>query len=126
MHRVVLDTNFLIIALKFRIDIFQELSRVLDVRFDVYILDKTINELEKLINKPKVNQFTINLVKSFIKRKNIKILRTSRNGYVDDLILSLKPGNLIVATQDKELKRKLKEKNIPIIIIRQKKYLELI
>ena len=126
MHRVVLDTNFLIIALEFRIDIFQELSRVLDVRFNVYILDKTINELEKLINKPKVNQFTINLVKSFIKRKNIKILRTSRNGYVDDLILSLKPGNLIVATQDKELKRKLKEKNIPIIIIRQKKYLELI
>src|SRR3989344_2458287 len=112
MHRVVLDTNFLIIALEFRIDIFQELSRVLDVRFNVYILDKTINELEKLINKPKVNQFTINLVKSFIKRKNIKILRTSRNGYVDDLILSLKPGNLIVATQDKELKRKLKEKNI--------------
>ena len=126
MHRVVLDTNFLIIALEFRIDIFQELSRVLDVRFNVYILDKTINELEKLINKPKVNQFTINLVKSFIKRKNIKILRTSRNGYVDDLILSLKPGNLIVATQDKELKRKLKLKDIPIIIIRQKKYLELI
>src|SRR3989344_2409022 len=126
MHKVILDTNFLIIALQYKIDIFQELSRILDVRFDVYIIDKTINELEKLINKPKVSQSIINLVKAFIKRKNIKILMTKQGSYADDAILSLKPKDIMVATQDKRLKEALKKKSIPIIIIRQRRYLQLI
>ena len=38
----------------------------------------------------------------------------------------LKPKDIMVATQDKRLKEALKKKSIPIIIIRQRRYLQLI
>ena len=48
-------------------------------------------------------------------------MRTKEKGSVDDLILGMR--NVIVATLDKELIRKLKEKGVRIIRLRQKKYL---
>jgi len=58
------------------------------------------------------------------KIKNYKVI--NYEGYADEAILkyALQNKNVIVATNDKELKEKLIENNIPVMVVRQKKYFE--
>ena len=49
-------------------------------------------------------------------------MKTKSNQKTDDLILDLASKNdFIVATQDKFLKSRLKEKSVPMMVLRQKK-----
>ena len=113
MHIIVLDTNIILDSLKFKVDLVEELKRICNFNHEIKILDKTLDELE---GKPNGK-----LALSWLKHKNIKLIN-SEKGYVDELLLRL-PRDYIIATNDKDLKRKLREKNHPIITLRQKKYL---
>ena len=132
MKKIILDTNFLVSVVKFKVDLFSELQRICDFKYTVYIVEGTINELEKLAEtgKPK-DTISAKISLELIKKKKIKIIKTplknKRVKNVDLLILNLiKKGNFIVATQDKELKREIGKKGVPLIVLRQKKYLKLI
>ena len=114
MYTIVLDTNIILDSLKFKIDLLEELKRICSFNYEIKILDKTLNELA---NNPNGK-----LALKFIKQKNIKLINTKNAGYVDDLLSKL-DKNHIVATSDKDLKRRLKTH--PIITLRQKKYLML-
>ena len=118
MKEIILDTNFLLIPGQFKVDIFSEIDRVCPFSYDLYVLDKSINELERIMGKDKP---AAKLALSLIKAKKLKILKTSEKKSVDDLILGM--NEVIVATLDKELIRRLKEKGTKIIRLRQKKYL---
>ena len=110
---IFIDTSFILTALKYRLDIFEEFKK-LDFKYDLYVLDKTLGELK---NK-KLGKLAIDL----IKKKNIKVKKTNNKKNVDYNLLKLK--NCIIATQDKALIEKLKKKKIKTIRIRQKKYIE--
>jgi hypothetical protein len=126
MQNIVLDTNFIVTAYKVKIDIFTEFKRVLDFKYQFYIIDKTMDELETLINKGSLTDKIGAIIgKQYLKRKNIKIIKTAKDNYVDELILALNPNTFIIATQDKELKKKLKNKKFKILTIRQKKHIVL-
>tara|TARA_Y100000034_G_C6854017_1_gene387802 strand:- start:1062 stop:1412 length:351 start_codon:yes stop_codon:yes gene_type:complete len=110
MHKIILDTNFLLSCLNFRIDFIREIKRISNFNYTLHIFKGTLKELEgKKLGK---------LAKDIIKKQNIKVIN-GKNSYVDKDILDLK-GNYIIATNDKELIKKLK---LPIIRIKQKKYL---
>lgn len=114
MQKIILDTSFLLTALEFKIDIFSELERICDFQYELCVLDKTLDELKgKRLGK---------IAEDIIKQKKINVIKTSE-GRVDELLLK-EEG--IIATQDQELKRLLKEKNKRIITIRQKKFLILV
>ena len=114
MKNVILDTDFLIHSLKFRISIKEELSRVCDFPFVAGVLDKTLEELQ---GKPLEK-----LAKAYIE-KELTIFKTSCDKPADDLLLF--QTGAVIATDDKELKERLKKANFPIISIRQKKYYHL-
>ncbi|MBS3101669.1 DUF188 domain-containing protein [Candidatus Woesearchaeota archaeon] len=126
MKRIILDTNFLLIPIQFRVDIFSELSRICDFNYNLCIFEQTISELKNIIEKQsgkskKAAQFALKL----IKLKNIGIIKSGQKD-TDSLILENLDKNTIVATQDIELKRQLLEKGASVIILRQKKYLQLL
>ena len=122
MQNIIIDTNFFVTAHKFKIDIFAEFRKTLDFKYQLYIVDKTIDELEKLINQGNLtDKIGANVALEFLKRKNIKILKTAKNRSVDELILALNPNTFIIATQDKALKKQLKDKKFKVLTIRQKK-----
>ena len=132
MKRIILDTNFLVSAIRFKIDIFSELQRICDFKYTVCIVDGIIDELEKLAETGKLKDKTAARISlELIKKKKIQITKISpknkRVKNVDLLILNLiKEGNFIVATQDKELKREIRKKGVPLIVLRQERYLKLI
>lgn len=119
MKKILLDTNFIITALKFKIDLFQEIDRIFQEKYQTYILSTSINELEKLINTSKSETSRLaKLSLQLLKQKKVIILQSKGN--VDNTLASKK--DYIIATQDKELKERLNK----VLIIRQKDHLELI
>lgn len=113
MKNIVLDTNFLMYCTKYKIDFFSEIDRICEFQYKLFVLDRTITELEKL--KPK----ELKLIKKLIEK--IEIIKTD-GSYVDKTLIKLSSEGYIIATQDLELRNKL---SYGIIVVRQKKYLEL-
>ncbi|MEM4263708.1 MAG: nucleotide-binding protein [Candidatus Woesearchaeota archaeon] len=126
MKKVILDTDFLIHCAKFKIDYTAELARILNFNFEPVIIDKTLDELDSIIAKGKKEGRIAKLAKTILKHKNILQIETKKDKIVDELILDVvDKEEYIVATMDADLKRRLKKKGVPVVVIRQKKYLQL-
>lgn len=124
MKTIVLDTNFIIAALEFRIDIRTELSRILDFNFEIATLSSTSLELEKLIKEGEYfERKQAMLAMAFLKKAGFKALPAEGN--TDELLLRLDKANDIIATQDLELRKRLKAKGFKTVVIRQKKHFKM-
>lgn len=117
--KILLDTNFLIDAVRFNVDVFSEIDRICHFKYEILVLDKTVKELNQIMStKGKEKRFAM-IAKQLIKHKKIRILNCGE-GNVDELLLKI---DGIVATQDKALIKKLKQLGKKVICFRQKKYL---
>ena len=119
MKIIIIDTNFLLAISQFKIDIFAEISRICHFPYKLCILDKTMEELNNLEKKQKTKSH-VNIALKLI--KDLEVIKTDSDDYVDRL-LKKQPDEIIIATQDMELKKSLK--NHTLIVIRQKNHLEL-
>ncbi len=127
MKKVIIDTNFLIVPYKFKVDIFSEFERICDFNYKLYIFEQSINELKVIMeNQSGKNKKAAQFALKLIKLKNIKIIKSGGNKEVDSLILQGVNKNTIIATQDTKLKKELLKKGSAVIILRQKKYLQLL
>jgi rRNA-processing protein FCF1 len=127
MLRIIMDTNFLLIPAQFKVDIFQEIKRIVNVPYHVYIHESSIDELGKIASGNSKDRVNANIALALIKQKNLKRLHNSFNKkYTDDLLLECVTSKDMVCTQDRELKQRLKKahKGIKLIILRSKKYLD--
>jgi len=122
MNRIIIDTNFLLIPAQFKVDIFSEIERICIFKYKIYVLDKTIDELNKIIKEQKgKHKRSASLALQLLKAKKIPQIKTPE-GLVDDLIVKIAKKSDYIATQDLGLKRRLKNK-ANIIAMRQKKFL---
>jgi len=123
--KVILDTNFLLIPGQFMVDIFTELARIVNEPFEMCIVDQSMIELNKLAATAKEkDRFAAKLALVLIRQKNLKTLHSFGNKKsVDDIIVTKADANTYVATQDKALRERVKEKGAKIIGLRQQKYL---
>lgn len=119
--KVILDTNFIMEIARNKIDFRQELKRILDVDYEIYVMEGSIRELEGIIKNQKGKEReTARLGLSLI--KNIKTVDIEGKT-VDDKIANIAGEDVLIATQDKVLKKRIKGK---IIVVRQNKYLGLL
>ncbi len=136
MKKIFLDTNFLMIPGSLKIDIFSEIARIIDEPCELYVLDKSIDELKGIMDKQKGKEKSAaKMALQLIELKNIKILVTkqkslnmpinSKKSIVDDILVSISDSDTIVATQDSLLKKTLAAKGIKTLILRSKKKLEI-
>ena len=127
MKKIILDTNFLLIPYQFKVDIFSEIERIADFKYELCVIDKTIDELKKIIEKQKgKDRKAAILGLIMLEQKGAKLIKTKEKKDVDTLILNTAKKGYIVATQDAELKRKLKKAGISHIVLKGKSHLELI
>lgn len=117
MKKVILDTNAVVDMADFKIDIFSELHRILDIPYQVCVLEGTIKELEKIILGPRMRfGRAAKMGLAILKSKKVKIV--SGIGKVDDIVAQYSAQGALVLTQDRELKKRLTR---PFLTIRQKK-----
>jgi rRNA-processing protein FCF1 len=123
MLKIVLDTNFLMSVFELKIDIFSEFDRILDEKYELFVLEGGLRELEKFINEPGFStrkRVAKSVVDLLSKRKDIKTLK-SETDYVDDALAELQ--GYVIATVDKELKKRVIQKGEKLITIRQSRHL---
>lgn len=121
MKTIILDTNILMAIGQFKIDIFSEIGKAVDFKYEVKVLDKTVEELEKIIGEQKGKYpQRAKLALEIIGKKKIRKIKTTE-GNADDILVELAKKGMIVLTQDKELKERIKGVRGKVLTIRQKK-----
>lgn len=125
--KVILDSNFLLIPSQFQIDIFEGLMNLLNQRFEPILLSPTYNELRTIAEKSSPNlrkqaSFALKLAEKY----NIVYVKQKINEAHDDLILRIaEKWRCPVATNDRELRKKLRNHKILVIYLRGKSRLEM-
>lgn len=119
--KFILDTNFLLIPGQFGVDIFSELSKFGKPEFCT--LNLVVKELEKLSLKKGFDGRAANLALELIKEKGIHVFEAGKGSTDRGLEALAGTGVYIVCTQDRALIKRLKNKGLKAITLRQKKYL---
>ncbi|KUH32523.1 nucleotide-binding protein [Thermococcus celericrescens] len=125
---VIPDTNFLLVPGQFGVDIIGELNRVLDVRFRIAVPNVVLQELEVIERKSRGKDLmAIRMAKKLAERFEVVEMGRFGERPIDDQIFdfAVKNERVIVCTNDKGLKRRLREMGIPVVYLRSKKILEL-
>jgi rRNA-processing protein FCF1 len=129
MKKIILDTNFLLIPGQFKVDIIFEIGNLMDAKYDLYVIDQTIDELKKIVEEaPAKYKAAARIGLMLVKNHKIAKIK-AKKGHVDDLIVeeaAKNPKDTVVATQDQGLKAKLRKKGIKTIVLRQRRYLAVV
>jgi len=117
MKKIILDTNALMAIAEFKLDIFTELEKCCDFKYKLFVLDGTVDELNKIIEKQRGKyKQAAKLALALLKAKDVEIIKSFGN--VDDLLVAYSEQDYLILTQDIGLKKRLKK---PYMTIRQKR-----
>lgn len=124
-RKVVLDTNFLLAPHQFKIDVFREMDGLLEFPHTYVVPTGVKKELEKLAGGRGEEGAAARL--------GLKILRArgcaevESRGNVDNWIRKYaKKENAIVATNDRELRNKLKKDGVEVVVLHSKSRLGMV
>ena len=121
MKLIALDTNFLLYAAKYKIDIVSELDRICDFSYNMVLPEQVLKELMEISTSGKGKDREAALLALQL-ANNFEIRKIDEKS-ADDALLKLASRN-VLATMDKELRKRFKKgKGARVIAIRQKKYL---
>jgi rRNA-processing protein FCF1 len=125
--KIILDSNALFVPLQLKIDIFEELKALLDTNFEPILLSPIKHELEKLSAEasPQTRRDAAYALKL---AEECKLVETNEKEHVppDEVILKVAHDwNCPVFTNDRLLRKKLRDINVPVIYVRQKSRLEI-
>lgn len=124
--KVVIDANFFFVPSQFKLDIFEELANLLNRRFEPILLSSTKKELQGLTEStPKIKKQAVLALKFAEKCNFVPVDKDSLETYDDVIVRVASEWKTPVATNDKELRRRLREKGVPVIFLRQKRRLEM-
>ena len=126
--KVILDSNALFVPLQFKIDIFEELRKLLNMKFELILLSPIRRELEKLAENgsPKMRKNASYALKMAEKCKLVELDEKIAGSSPDDVIFQVaREWKSLVFTNDRELRKRLRNINVPVIYVRQKSRLEI-
>jgi len=125
--KVILDSNALFVPLQFKIDVFNDLKRLLNRSFELILLSPIKRELETLVKKgsPKMRKNASYALKIAEKCKYVEV-DAPASALTDDIIVKIaEEWKALVFTNDRQLKKRLRDISVPVIYVRQKSRLEI-
>jgi rRNA-processing protein FCF1 len=109
MKKVILDANALIYWVKQKIDLIPSLESILQEPFEIATTASVIEELKKISRTAKRSSGYAKAALELIDKMNIKVIPSSYT-HADKDIMALADEDMIVVTNDKRLKERLKSK----------------
>ena len=123
--KVVLDSNFLMIPFQFNLDVFQEIEYLLQKKVDFIVPSAVKNELTGISARGGEGAAEASLALQLASRCRVVEVTLDENETVDDAIVkSSQKLGAVVATTDIELKKRLRDINVPVVYLRDKSKLE--
>ena len=125
--KVVLDANFLFVPAQFNLDIFEELANLLNQRFEPVLLSSTQKELQGLAesNSQKIRKQAELGLKLAEKCRFVSVEKRPMETYDDVIVRVAAEWKSPVATNDRELRKRLRSLGVPVVFLRQKRRLAL-
>ena len=125
--KVILDTNFFFVPSHFNLDIFEELAELLNQRFEPILLSSIHKELQGLAKssspkEQKQAQLALTLAE---KCRPVPTEKASDETYDDVIVRVAAAWKAPVATNDRELRKRLRKVGVSVIFLRQKHRLAL-
>ncbi len=123
---VILDANALFVPIQLKIDIFQELKILLNRSFELVLLKPVQRELERLAKdgSPQMRKRASYALKLAEQCRMVNV--EEDESPPDEAVLQAAARwNWPVFTNDRELRKKLRNINVPVIYVRQKSRLEI-
>ncbi len=117
--RVLLDTNFLIDAVKFKIDL-REIDELVG-KNELAVLSSVVRELVRISKGSSGVSRYARVVLNLMKEQKMKVLKSEM--IPDNAMLELSDENTLVATNDIELRKRLKAIGRKTIYLKSKKHL---
>ena len=124
MRKVLLDTNFLIDLGRFGVSI-DDIDKILNERYELSVPRSVMNELKTIAGTQQEESKFAKLALMILDLRKAKVIETEKTADEAFLEISGKENDIIVATNDFELKKKLKANGVRIISLRAKKKLEM-
>ena len=125
--KVIFDSNFLFVPSQFQLDIFEELTNLLNQRFDPILLSPTQKELQRLATEgsPKTRKQASLALKLAEKCRVVHVKKGLKETHDDIIVRVAAEWKGPVATNDRELRKRLRNLGVPVIFLRQRRRLEL-
>ncbi len=126
MKKVILDSNFFFIPPEFKLDVFEELANLLSQRLNSVILSTTYEELVEIAEKgsPKTRRQASLALKLAEKCRLVQVEKNSDETNDDVIVRVASKWRCPVATNDRELRKRLRSAEIPVIFLRQRHRLD--
>lgn len=118
--KIIIDTNFFLSMVRNKIFALEQLKEKLPVEF--FTLSRVLFELQGLGKSDKKIKKEVSLVEQIIKINNLKIIESEINSVDDELIKLSK--EYVIATNDKELRKKVHQKGGKTVFIRSLTYID--
>ena len=124
--KVILDSNFLMVPFQFNIDIFQEIEYLLQKKVDFIVPSSVKLELTGISARGGEGASEASLALQLASRCRVVEVSLQPQETVDDAIIkAAQKLGAVVATNDIELKKKLRGIHIAVIFMRDKSKLEI-
>jgi len=124
MKKVILDTNFLIDLGRFGISI-DEIDRLLNERYELAVLNSVVNELKSIAGTQQEESKFAKVALMILDLRNVKIIQNDKTADQAFLEIGKVEKDVVVGTNDVELRKKLQQEGIKCIYLRGKKKLEI-
>ena len=123
--RILVDTNFLLIPVRFKVDIFTDSSDAVNDLTEFYVSSRVLNEIRLLKEKSKPS-FVKELQLAETYAGQCTLIEDSGDGEVDDSLVNLASRErMVLGTTDSELRQKARKAGVKVIYLRQRNYLVL-
>jgi rRNA-processing protein FCF1 len=124
--KLILDSNALFVPLQFKLDIFEELNTLMNANYEPILLSPNRQEIERLtregsLKTRKEASYALKLA------EKCRVVETEiTDASADDVIVEVaSKWKCPVFTNDRLLRKRLRDINVPVIYVRQKSRLEI-
>jgi rRNA-processing protein FCF1 len=126
--KLIFDTNFLFLPGRFHIDILAECAALLGQRVDPLLISQVRLELDKMASGRSAKRSReASLALEYAKRLRFVAVESGLKEGTDDVISRLAAEwECFVATNDRELRKRLRDISVPVIYLRERSRLELV
>ena len=123
--KVILDANFFFVPSQFNLDIFEELANLLNRRFEPVLLSSTQQELQGLAasNSPRIQKQALLGLRLAEKCRFVSVDKGPGETYDDVIVRVSTEWKSPVGTNDRELRKRLRQNGVAVIFLRQKQRL---
>ncbi len=119
---VVLDTNMLLAPTQFKADVYEQLKNTSPGK-QLVTLQECVDELVK-VGERKGMKRKAKLAMEIVQAKHLRVVWIGSKKGVDELLLDIGRKGAEIATNDSQLKKKLKMEGVKVVFLRQRKKLD--